>query len=332
MDRWWSIHRPFNYRVRQSKSTATIILALTWVITFLIQLPLTGLYDVITAFVTSSPAASNETLGQLLENIGGSALTGDHQQGKGLTSANSLCSSRYVKVAPGGPVTCDVPYRSDVGTVIVLSLFRYLAPFLFLLVLNVTLYAKIRERKRVEVRRSISGIDTVLFSLLKASSSDSECNNEESSHLLRAQRAERRLSRLSPAPLNRRHTMSQILFPGVGFSPSPTLHHSPRQSRPLRRRVSLQDCLQNSGYSSSLQVPRRKSQALGLTQSLSDSLLPQSRRQSREDLAKDMMIKQDKRAACFLGLLQVTVLHVLMFLVVSLSCSVFFVRCVCVGV
>nr|KAG5703428.1 hypothetical protein BaRGS_022477 [Batillaria attramentaria] len=202
---------------------------------------------------------------------------------------------------------CEVPYKNSLPVVVVLTVLRYIVPFLFLLILNSTLYSKISDRKKMHVRRSISGIDTVLFSLLKASSSDSECNagaaNEDNNNdLLRAQRMERRMSRFSPAPLNRRHTMSQIVLPGMSYSP--TIASSPRQSRPLRRRISLQDCLQSSGYSSSLQVPRRKSQ-YGLTQSLSDSLLPiGSRRQSREDLAKDLLVKQDKKAACFLGLLQ----------------------------
>ncbi|KAL8601094.1 hypothetical protein ACOMHN_040795 [Nucella lapillus] len=313
-DRWWSVHKPFNYRVKQSKSTATTFLTATWVLTFLLHLPLTGLYDVIAALVTSSPARAEDSLGQWLEEEGGGeglVKCGSGGVGRDLT----LCGETFDERVSSSPVVrvfrhCEVPYRDDVVFVVMLTTLRYLAPFLFLLVLNLTLYSKISDRKRMQVRRSISGIDTVLFSLLKASASDTECNNEDNNNdLIRAQRIERRLSRLSPAPLNRRHTMSQILFPGVNNNSSPTATAtcqtqapSPRQSRPLRRRISLQDCLQNSGYSSSLQVPRRKSH--GLTQSLSDSLLPVSRRASREDLAKDMLLKQDKRAACFLGLLQ----------------------------
>ena len=296
-DRWWSIHRPFTYRVHQSKSKATLVLSLTWATTLLLHVPLTGLYDVITARLFSCSQTAVGTLGGLLGNVGSPSGVLLVAEQRGQPQVYSTCTSTAVQRA----LTCDLPYKHDVAVVVAVTVLRYLIPFLLMLMLNLTLYSKIRERKRVQVRRSISGMDTVLFSLLKASSSDSECNHNHDD--LRTQRTERRLSRLSPAPLNRRHTMSQILFPGMGYSPNPTFASSPRQARPLRRRVSLQDCLQSSGYSSTLQVPRRKSH--GLTQSLSDSLLPVSRRQSREDLAKDLLVKQDKKAACFLALLQV---------------------------
>ncbi|PVD35114.1 hypothetical protein C0Q70_06395 [Pomacea canaliculata] len=283
VDRWWSTHRPFNYRVRQSKSMAATVVAVTWATTFVIHIPITGLYDLIHILVAEpanwkGPDEDRHFAGRV--NGPGSVVpqtqrTRSVQSGSGKQFCNLITSVLCLGLQAqprfrGGPD--GVP---------------------------------ISQRKMAKVRRSISGIDTVLFTLLKASSSDSECNasgSAEENHMdiLRAQRLDRRLSRLSPAPLNRRHTMSQIVLPGMSYSPC--FASSPRQSRPLRRRVSLQDCLQSSGYSSSLQVPRRKSH--GLTQSLSDSLLPTSRRQSRDDLARDLLLKQDKKAACFLGMLQ----------------------------
>ena len=308
-DRWWSIHRPFTYRVRQSKSKATILLSLTWAATLLLHVPLAGLYDVITAFVTSSSQAAVGTWDELSGGVGRPSEVPLGVEQHGSPPGYPACTATSAQQA----LTCDLPYKHDVAVVVVLTVLRYLTPFFFMLVLNLTLYSKIRERKRVQVRRSISGIDTVLFSLLKASSSDSECNHDNQDDL-RTLKGERRSSRLSPAPLNRRHTMSQILFPGIGYSSpgigySSTAASSPRQTRPLRRRVSLQDCLQSSGYSSSLQVPRRKSH--GLTQSLSDSLLPVGRHPSSDDLAKDLLVKQDKKAACFLALLQVDTIELL---------------------
>lgn len=303
-DRWWSIHRPFTYRVRQSKSKATILLSLTWAATLLLHVPLAGLYDVITALITSSSRAAVGTWDELPGDVGRPSEVQLGMELHGSPPGYPACTATSARQA----LTCDLPYKHDVAVVVVVTVLRYLTPFFFMLVLNLTLYSKIRERKRVQVRRSISGIDTVLFSLLKASSSDSECNHDNQDDL-RTLKGERRSSRLSPAPLNRRHTMSQILFPGIGYSSTPTAASSPRQTRPLRRRVSLQDCLQSSGYSSSLQVPRRKSH--GLTQSLSDSLLPVGRHPSRDDLAKDLLVKQDKKAACFLALLQVDTIELL---------------------
>lgn len=280
---------------------AATVVAVTWATTFVIHIPITGLYDLIHILVAEpanwkGPDEDRHFAGRV--NGPGSVV---HRP-----SGHAACSQgQESSFVTSSLRSCAVAYRHSLVFVVVLTVFRYLIPFLFLLVLNVAVYSKISQRKMAKVRRSISGIDTVLFTLLKASSSDSECNasgSAEENHMdiLRAQRLDRRLSRLSPAPLNRRHTMSQIVLPGMSYSPC--FASSPRQSRPLRRRVSLQDCLQSSGYSSSLQVPRRKSH--GLTQSLSDSLLPTSRRQSRDDLARDLLLKQDKKAACFLGMLQ----------------------------
>lgn len=302
MDRWWSVHRPFNYRVRQSKSLAINIIAITWATTFILHIPIAGLYDVITVLVTPP----NNTSGDDFQYLSREKHVGMDTTNVGSGHSDSLsCLKDKIKRHSelSVLVSCEVPYKNNLVFVVVLTIFRYLIPFLFLLILNLALYYKISERKTAKVRRSISGIDTVLFTLLKASSSDSECNGygeDNNNDLSRMQRMERRSSRMSPVPLNRRHTMSQIVLPGMSYSPF--MASSPRQSRPLKRRISLQDCLQSSGYSSSLQVPRRKSHVL--KQSLSDSLLPVSRKQSRDDLVKDLLEKQDKKAACFLGSLQ----------------------------
>ena len=215
-DRWWCVHKPINYRVRQSKTLAARLLTATWLLTLLLHLPLTGLYDVISSLWPSGTA--------LQDKAGKSVSCGGQAD-------PDLCV-RHARGAGDVAVTCDVPYGRNVVVVVVVTALRYVAPFLFLLGLNVTLYSKISDRKRLQVRRSISGVDTVLFSLLKASSWDWNCPNEDNNNdLRRASRTDRRLSRLSPAPLNRRHTMSQILFPGLSSSPPLPLAHRSRYRR-----------------------------------------------------------------------------------------------------
>ena len=45
VDRWWSIHYPFTYRVRQSKKLAAVAVAAVWLASFAVHVPPILLWD-----------------------------------------------------------------------------------------------------------------------------------------------------------------------------------------------------------------------------------------------------------------------------------------------
>ncbi|XP_067651915.1 tyramine receptor Ser-2-like [Haliotis asinina] len=249
IDRWWSIHYPFSYRVRQSRRLALGIVCLCWFLSLAIHIPPIVLWDLIADIDT-----------------------------------NSTSSTSY---------TCDVPYRRHFAFTLTASAVEYLVPVMVLWGLNCSIYFKISRRKSMKIRRSLSASDTFILTYRK-SSSESDCTtnpSDESADLFPNSFSRLDIRRTSLIMNStRRHSLANYLTPARASS-APAQYS--RMS--VKRRVSFDTLMGQTAYRPSA---IRKSSMCG-TGLRSSSVI----RKQSDDLVRDLLVKQDKKAACSLGML-----------------------------
>ncbi|CAG5117534.1 unnamed protein product [Candidula unifasciata] len=195
---------------------------------------------------------------------------------------------------------CQASRRQHPG-ITLLTMIKYILPHVTMLLLKCSLYRKIKKRKNVNVRRSISSVDTAAFCLIRASMSETAMN-------ALAEAAETNLNigprvRITCPPIERRNTMDLLpplnpTRPGASrsWSGSPDQRLSFPCHPTLKRRMSLQDCLLSHNKRNSRRFPN----------GFSNDGNNINRRATIGDLAKNLLEKQDSKAAWFLSLLLAT--------------------------
>lgn len=197
---------------------------------------------------------------------------------------------------------CQASRRQHPGMIVLLTLVKYVLPHVVMLLLKCSLYKKIKQRKTVNVRRSISSVDTAAFCLIRASMSETAMNAlaEAADNLS----AGPRVRITCPPPIERRNTMDLLpplrpnsTRPGASrsWSGSPDQRPSFPCQPTLKRRMSLQDCL--------LSQNKRNGRRYFPNGFCNDGNNFDSRRATIGDLAKNLLEKQDSKAAWFLSLL-----------------------------
>ncbi|GFS23343.1 muscarinic acetylcholine receptor [Elysia marginata] len=289
IDRWYSICYPFTYRVKPTGRIALYAVVVSWTVSFAIHIPLVGLWDLLEAGIRGESH---------LVPVGMC-----HSGGRGGNSNHFINNA-------GQPT----------ALVFVMVLLKYTAPHVIMLLLKCSLYRKIKQRKTVNVRRSLSSVDTAAFCLIRASMSETAMNAlAEAADNLQATNIDKRRVRVSfPPPIERRNTCD--LFPpscsssesrstpchsaggrpeggSRSWSGSPDQRLSLPTAPTLKRRMSLQDCLLSSHTKrgSRRYFPNSFGNGGGID----------NRRATIGDLAKNLLDKQDSKAAWFLSLLLV---------------------------
>lgn len=358
IDRWWSIHYPFSYRVRQSKRLAACAVGLVWVISFAVHLPPILLWGDV--FGTTTNISDDHTVVGMLSSVKSSpqlpsslssrqnpspllfALTTttttesafpqhrpvdiDASYNHRSNNKNSESTRGYSDFFNAGR-RCELPYASHFSVVLTQSVLQYFFPLLALWVLNSSLYFKITRRKSIKIRRSLSVTDHHLLTLRKSSSESESSPNGMDSESLEIPRSENRQRLLAAARAGRRHTYqfcSNSIRGGGGLLGG-VAYHGQSSHRPMfSRRTSLQDALPGVGTMAALAgavpyLPRVTSCQKFLHNGSSSFLAGSSSagprgsalsvRKQSDDLVKELLVRQDKKAARCLGLL-VTVLTI----------------------
>ncbi|XP_076470859.1 histamine H3 receptor-like [Babylonia areolata] len=376
LDRWWSIHYPFTYRVRQSKKLAAVAVGLVWTASFALHVPPVLLWDhfdvaggvdvaagteqqqqhhqqqqqtllpptaaavqteeallsaLTTTTTTSTATTTNTTAMRFSLSSDGSGFFDQSLDSSGgggdekLKIKTSRRSEEGERGGGGGGGRCELPYELNFSYVLTSSVVMYFFPLLALWVLNLSLYFKITRRKSIKIRRSLSVNDNYLLPFWK-SSSESETvelrSTEQRQRLLQAARA------------GRRHTLAFMGHVSVvaksgggggggGVGPvyyHPSLQTGPRQYSSSFRRVSIYEAFSGIGTNLAAvgggappHLPRVTScgrlpsggtngGGFGFGSGHRQSVCSAARKQSA-DLVKELLVRQDKKAARLLGLL-----------------------------
>ncbi|RUS71743.1 hypothetical protein EGW08_020496, partial [Elysia chlorotica] len=125
VDRWYSICYPFTYRVKPTGRIAMYAVILSWTLSFAVHIPLVGAWDLIAAGVRGD----------------------SHRVSVGMchSGGRSGNSNHFINNASQPTVL-----------VFAMVLLKYTAPHVIMLLLKCSLYRKIKQRKTVNVRRSLS--------------------------------------------------------------------------------------------------------------------------------------------------------------------------------
>lgn len=242
-DRWWSIHYPFSYRARSRKLYALVAVGCVWVFGFVVHIP---------------PV----TIWNKRPNIEATTNTSN-------TSSNLL-------EQPAIANSCELPFSQNTIFVSTASVVQYFIPLMAMLSLNCSLYLGILQRKRIQIRRSVSTSDKVGWHERRTSISsipDFSFFAEESIHLLNSAAPRRCHNRMNTL---RRNSADVVLLRSA-------------VSSPLFGNVSSRLAQRTRRFS---WAPR-------------NSIRPMK---CGEELAKSLLVKQDRRAAFWLGLLVIVFL------------------------
>ncbi|XP_059147804.1 muscarinic acetylcholine receptor M3-like [Physella acuta] len=172
--------------------------------------------------------------------------------------------------------SCELPFAHSISFVAIVSAIQYLLPLVAMLTLNCSLYVGILGRKKIQIRRSLNSSDK-LFS------------------------SDKRNSLSSVQDLSSATEEYAELLTGLGHRPNYMRYTYPRRNSagPVLLRASTSvPAFSNSASLGS--GGRRFSWAPRKT-----SLRPSK---DGEELAKNLLVKQDRRAACWLGLLVIVFL------------------------
>ncbi|CAG5128089.1 unnamed protein product [Candidula unifasciata] len=175
------------------------------------------------------------------------------------------------------PTTCELPFSQSTIFVSTASVVQYFLPLMAMLSLNCSLYVGILQRKQIQIRRSVSTSERIGWHERRTSVSsipDFSFFAEESIHLLNGASPRRFHTRMSTL---RRNSADVVLLRSAASSPlfgnmNSRLGHK-------SRRFSW--------------TPRN------------NSIRPMK---CGEELAKSLLVKQDRRAAFWLGLLVIVFL------------------------
>ncbi|KAL3859979.1 hypothetical protein ACJMK2_010156 [Sinanodonta woodiana] len=243
-DRWWSINYPISYRVRKSKKMAAILVISTWLVSFVVHIPLLFSWRAFKVVLHDNP------------------------------------SSKF----------CMLPFNANIGLTVGTFVFEYITPFITLLVLNCGIYFRLLKRRNSKIlRRSLSMSDTYSLTHRKYSTESSDCvssatnNSDElidflSNSLCRSE--------------GRRN--SATVFKSRRFASVPPFATKQTVCQVAKilsgRRVSM-DVALLSGTTK----PRKSSLS---------SIVSRTRKQS-DDIVRDFLVRQEKKAFLSLGLLVV---------------------------
>ncbi|XP_005095670.1 muscarinic acetylcholine receptor M4-like [Aplysia californica] len=294
MDRWWSIHYPFSYRARRSKRVAVLAVLLLWVFGFSTHILAVVMWDWIFQLPDAKAKINISTAHQNRTEIESSYLIPNNQPG------------------------CQLPFADDFLFMMVVSAAQYVIPVSAMLVLNGSLYRGILGRKRVQIRRSVSSSDRLyLYDVSVTSLPDAvvSCNQDDAAiqqqmHLLsdmatsqidtkphcnsqEVSKHHRRCSRVADGVLRRHSVCTKVLLPRS----HPQSGSSFQLSLPRRRSLShvVSGGVSNSKIGSTLSSFKRPHLSARRASSNSNN--------EGEKLAKELMVRQDRRAAVWLGLL-----------------------------
>lgn len=188
---------------------------------------------------------------------------------------------------------CKTPYEKSFALVLSTAIIEYFIPLLVLLILNVSIYIKLhRRRNSTKIRRSMSSSDTYMLTNRKSSSeSDNNSNvtgcSDELIDLFPTYQCRNDSRRKSQFINNCKHyTFAQYI------NKKQTMTQLARVIS--NRRISVDALI----LASSTRPIRKSSQASSTSSKASVS----SRKQS-DDLVRDFLVRQDKKAFLSLGLL-----------------------------
>ncbi|XP_005113193.1 uncharacterized protein LOC101858241 [Aplysia californica] len=198
VDKWRAIHYPVSYRNKQTKRIAVAAVVMVWVISFFIfSVPQIWWED----FILSRASDLSQTRMVAVENgvnarpekIGISNL--NRNSSTSGSSSSSSSSSGNSNSGKAQNLSLNVRYRINSGhernrygicpegyhlgfniSVFSTTLF-YVIPILTMLILDTSLYLKIKWRKSVEVQRSTSVTDTYFMTLKKPALELESCVN-----------------------------------------------------------------------------------------------------------------------------------------------------------
>lgn len=237
-DRWWSIHYPFSYRARRRKRNAFVAIGCVWLFGFILHIP--------PAVMQNSSQSSDETVN--------------------ITVSDDKFSTEFL-------TSCELPFSESIIYVSIVSVVQYFIPLMAILSLNCSLYFGILQRKRVQIRRSVSASDKLGWLDRRTSVSsipDFSSQAEEHMHLLNGTN-----TRLCPK--------------------------RPNYMRRLSADVVLLRSPVSSSVFSNVSTARRFSWAPRKSYIMRPS-------KCGDELAKSLLVKQDIRAAFWLGILVVVFL------------------------
>ena len=239
IDRWWSIHKPFQYRVKQNPKRAAIVIICAWSVAFLLYGPAIMAWE----GVTGNPAI-------------------------------------------GANRKCEPPFRHSVVFSMSAGSMEFILPMILLVYCNLSIYLKISKRKDKDIGRNVSvtALDFLhLTTSRKSSSSDIESlNMEELASMVpkNSDKGERTPENTFTPTHKRRFSLATRQPMLVNHERSDTF---PQRSQSSRR-VSFDAVM--------LPNNRRHSSTSKMF----------ARRQSVE-IVRDMLTKQDRKAARALGFL-----------------------------
>ncbi|KAK7478199.1 hypothetical protein BaRGS_00030560 [Batillaria attramentaria] len=360
VDRWWSIHYPFSYRVRQSKRMAACAVAFVWVASFALNVfpvllwehvsglghgsefkarvsgvaaypealmsntspsPLSSsslLPSISSATLEPSPSfpppsPSPSSLMSMLTTLAATTTSSPEIQQQTAASdvflqkerTYSAWSSQESRQEDGGHSRhflntdrhCEVPYTPHFSFVLTVSVVQYFLPLLALWVLNSSLYIKITRRKSIKIRRSLSVNENYLLTFRKSSSeSESSPNGQDNDvpcavDMRSADHRQRLLASAYRQTMARRVSLQDAL-PGIG-NMAAWAGAVPN----LPRVTTCHYFGSASGLNSGPLTP------MGVWLGSAPRASVCSRRKQSDDLVKEMLVRQDKKAARCLGLL-----------------------------
>ncbi|PVD20768.1 hypothetical protein C0Q70_18929 [Pomacea canaliculata] len=132
LDRCWSLRAPFSYRAHHTRRLAASLVSAVWTVSVVIYALPIFLWN------TSRDEDNNHD---------------DHHHSHGHDIAEE----------------CGVPYADSLGVVAVMSGLLYLLPLAAMWAVNCALYTAVRQRRSVEVRRSVSVTDTFFVTVRNCS-------------------------------------------------------------------------------------------------------------------------------------------------------------------
>lgn len=232
-DRWWSIHYPFSYRSKRSTRNAFLAVGCVWVFAFAVHVPPVTLWDLNQKF-----------------------------------TENSNFTAEGFSFGDQGLMSCELPFVDSILFVSIISTVQYFIPLMAVLSLNCSLYVGILQRKRVQIRRSVSASDKLTWLDRRTSVSsipDFASMVDENMHLLNGTNSRRGQIQLNS---KRRNSADVVL---LRSSVTPSLFSNMNSAR----RFSW--------------APRKH------------YMIRPSK--CGDELAKNLLVKQDRKAAFWLGLL-----------------------------
>ena len=159
LDKWRATHYPVSYRTRSKQRTSIVGVILAWTVSLLIfSAPHMW-------FLAVSSSSEKEIASQAGETQSGETKTDDgNQNTQAVQSAEHPLEQESMK----SQNFCPEPYQISTGLYVFSSVLYFAAPLLIMFVFDISLYLKIKWRKKVEVQRSTSVTDTYFMTLKRS--------------------------------------------------------------------------------------------------------------------------------------------------------------------